>query len=365
MFKSYNYDTSFIGDTDKGVNSSTPFTPGITTNKALLTDERARVDAREKFGMPTAGAASMTGAAIGTEGANRQESLASRLKAIAAGGPSAGQSAMYANNDAAKRAMMASAFGKPGGAAGMRAARTTGNQAAYMDAATARQADIIGAQEQQAAMAQYGQLGAAMRSADIANADEYNRINMANAGFQQSAALANQDAALRWQQVNDQQKRMLLGMGVDLNQNEWDNRLGYYGAMRNREMDWLNARRQKDQMDNEKSAQAFMTVASAAAAASDRRSKTDIEPGDKDVSEFLSSIGAHSYRYKDPHMDGAAPGRHVSPMAQEIESTTIGRSAVKTGPDGVRRVDYARLIGAVLAGESYLHDRLNKLEGRG
>ena len=211
----------FLGD---------PATPGLSQNQALVEDEKSRLAAREKFGMPTAGAASMAGAAIGTEGANRQEFLASRLKAIAAGGPSAGQSAMYANNDAAKRAMMASAFGKPGGAAGMRAARTTGNQAAYMDAATARQADIIGAQEQQAAMAQYGQLGAAMRSADIANADEYNRINMANAGFQQSAAMANQDAALRWQQMNDQQKRALLGMGVDLNQQEWANRLGRSSA---------------------------------------------------------------------------------------------------------------------------------------
>lgn len=221
---------TFIEGQKQKIFSDSPATPGFSQNQALVEDEKSRLAAREKFGMPTVGAASMTGAPVGTAGSSGQASLAERLKAIAAGGPTAGQQAMYANNDAAKRAMMASAFGKPGGAAGMRAARTMGNQAAYMDATAARQADIIGAQEQQAAMSTYGQLGAAMRSADIAAADEANRINMANAGFAQSSALANQDAALRWQAMNDAQKRALLGMGVDLNQQEWANRLGRSSA---------------------------------------------------------------------------------------------------------------------------------------
>jgi len=344
------------------------FTPGLGTSLGFLEQEKDKVAARESVGMPKATAASMTGAPMTSEGASRQVGLAERLKATATGtgGPTAGQSTMYANNDAAKRAMMASAFGKPGGAAGMRAARTTGNQAAYMDAATARQADIIGAQEQQAAMAQYGQLGAAMRSADIANADEYNRINMANAGFQQSAAMANQDAALRWQQMDDAQKRMLLAQGIDAAQNDFDAGMAYKSAMNARDMAAEQWKKDQDANTRAQQAQALSQVASVLALGmSDERAKTDVRDGDADLREFLDAVGAYSYRYKNPNAPGAAPGRHVSPMAQEIEGTTVGRSAVVEGEDGRKRVDYARLLGAIVAAEGHLNKRLSKLEGRG
>ena len=215
--------------------SDQPFTVGLTGNQALIEDEKSRLAAREKAGMPTSTAASVSSAAMGTGGSSAQSTLADRLKAIAAGGPSAGQQQVYQNADEARRANMAAAFGRAGGGANVVAGlRGVGNQNSLVGAQAARQASIVGAQEQQAAMNQYAQLGSAMRGADIAESNEANKIGMANAGFQQQSAHANQDAALRWQQMNDEQKRRLLGMGVDLNQSEWENRLGMgsaeYGA---------------------------------------------------------------------------------------------------------------------------------------
>jgi hypothetical protein len=218
-----------------------------------LDDEKARLAAREKNGMPTAGAATATSAAMGTAGTSAQTSLTDRLKAITSGGPTAGTTRAYAANEDAKRAMMATAFGKPGGNLA-HALRATGNQGTLMDAQTARQADIIRAQEQQAALGQYAQLGTAMHGADIAEADEANRIAMANAGFAQQSAFTNQDAALRWQQMNDAQKRALLGMGIDAAQSDFDSRLGYYGALRGNEMAWVDARKQQQAAGNARDA---------------------------------------------------------------------------------------------------------------
>lgn len=50
-----------------------------------------------------------------------------------------------------------------------------------------------------------------------------------------------------------------------------------------------------------------------------------------------------SYEYKQPGAAGAAPGRHVGPMAQDLEQNPATRGTVVTGPDGVKRVDTGRL----------------------
>ena len=64
---------------------------------------------------------------------------------------------------------------------------------------------------------------------------------------------------------------------------------------------------------------------------SDRRTKKDIEP-----------VGRlYQYRYK--WEDEDAP-KHIGVMAQEVES--IRPDAVMTGADGLKRVDYAKLLGA-------------------
>src|SRR6185295_18479686 len=49
---------------------------------------------------------------------------------------------------------------------------------------------------------------------------------------------------------------------------------------------------------------------------------------------------ANTYEYKNPGAPGAAPGRQSGPMAQELEGIP---GVVRPGPDGMKRVDPARL----------------------
>ena len=96
--------------------------------------------------------------------------------------------------------------------------------------------------------------------------------------------------------------------------------------------------------------------------ASDEKVKTEVEPGDKKVKELMDSIHAYDYTYKEPDMPGRGHGRFVSPMAQELEKTELGRSAVKDTPNG-KMVDYGKMLGAMLAADAVNNERLNKLEG--
>lgn len=98
--------------------------------------------------------------------------------------------------------------------------------------------------------------------------------------------------------------------------------------------------------------------AGAAALASDVNLKENIEPADAEIEEFLSEIGAHSYKYKNPETHGQ--GRFVSPMAQELEKTELGKSMIEERPDG-KYVNYARGFGVMLAAQAMLNRKLNEL----
>lgn len=96
---------------------------------------------------------------------------------------------------------------------------------------------------------------------------------------------------------------------------------------------------------------------------SDEDEKTDTAPAEADHEKFLEAMKSHSYRYKDPSMDGAAPGTHFGPMAQEIEKGgPVGKSLVHDGPDGVKRVDTDRMTLALASASGQLHQRVSALE---
>ena len=99
----------------------------------------------------------------------------------------------------------------------------------------------------------------------------------------------------------------------------------------------------------------------AAAIMSDENAKTEIKPGAKQIESFLEAMKAHSYEYKDKEKHGA--GKHVSPMAQELEKTELGKSMVVDTPEG-KMVDYGKGFGAMLAANAALHERVKKLEGK-
>ncbi len=102
-----------------------------------------------------------------------------------------------------------------------------------------------------------------------------------------------------------------------------------------------------------------------ALALSDEGAKTDVaDPDEDDVQGFLDSVHAHQYRYKEPDMPGAGRGTFVSPMAQEIERTPLGKNFVFTDPaTGYKKVDYGKMSGTLLAGQAMLNERLNDMEG--
>jgi hypothetical protein len=82
----------------------------------------------------------------------------------------------------------------------------------------------------------------------------------------------------------------------------------------------------------------FQLGAAAIPLMSDERVKDAIEP----VGDLPSGVGLYSYEYAgDPVHE-----RHVGVMAQEVEQTDP--AAVVTGPDGIKRVNYARVMARAL-----------------
>ena len=95
-------------------------------------------------------------------------------------------------------------------------------------------------------------------------------------------------------------------------------------------------------------------------AMSDERAKEEVLPGAEKTRDFLSHLNAWEYEYKDPKH---GEGRFVSPMAQELEKTAVGKSAVIETPEG-KMVDYSRLAGVQLAAAADFHRRLMALENK-
>jgi hypothetical protein len=94
---------------------------------------------------------------------------------------------------------------------------------------------------------------------------------------------------------------------------------------------------------------------------SDEELKGNIHPADPRVRQFMRGIGAHSYEYKSPNAPGAGHGTFVSPMAQELEKTDLGKSMVVDTPHG-KMVDYGKGFGVILAGSANHESRISDLE---
>ncbi len=92
---------------------------------------------------------------------------------------------------------------------------------------------------------------------------------------------------------------------------------------------------------------------------SDEKLKKDIKPGNEKLGQFLDAINAHAYKYKDKKF---GKGEYVSPMAQELEKTDLGKGLVKNTSEG-KMVDYGHGFGTMMAAMAEMHKRLKKLEG--
>jgi len=102
---------------------------------------------------------------------------------------------------------------------------------------------------------------------------------------------------------------------------------------------------------------------------SDERAKTDISPLDKleafadsPANELVRKSPGYSYRYTDgaSRSLGEDPSvEHWGPMAQDLEKSKIGRSLVRQGKDGIKRVDVGRLA---LTDHAALHTMRRELD---
>lgn len=105
------------------------------------------------------------------------------------------------------------------------------------------------------------------------------------------------------------------------------------------------------------------SAAPAAAAASDEDNKDKLSPGEEELKKLLETIGTQKYEYKEEFKDNelAGDGEYVTPMAQELEQSELGKDLVIDTPDG-KVVDYGKAIGTILSAQAMLHDKMKKLE---
>ena len=101
-----------------------------------------------------------------------------------------------------------------------------------------------------------------------------------------------------------------------------------------------------------------MGLGAAAMALSDKNKKTGAKPGNSEAQSFLDAIDAYTYRYKDP---SHGKGQQLSPMAQDLEKTPIGRQLVVDTPEG-KMIDYGKAGGVMMASQAMLNERLSQLE---
>lgn len=103
---------------------------------------------------------------------------------------------------------------------------------------------------------------------------------------------------------------------------------------------------------------AASVAAPAAAVASDKNLKTNIESFSSD--DFLGKLKPYKYDYKD-ESDGK--GKQAGVMAQDLENTEVGKQAVIDTPRG-KIVDYNKLGPTMLSSLVELNERLKKIEGK-
>lgn len=191
--------------------------------------------------------------------------------------------------------------------------------------------------------------------------------SQANAGYQQQAGLASYQGQLG---ENSQQAQMDQARAQQFYNTQASNNQDYANQqfkINNLQYDATLANNQqsmaKAQMKNAQMGQIFGAAGSGAAAyaASDKNLKKDIVPGDTKLTEFLDAINGQTYNYKEGK--GLPTGSRTSPMAQDIEKSSLGKEFVQDTDKG-KMVDYGKGLGTMLAAMGQLHDRLKKVEGK-
>jgi hypothetical protein len=265
--------------------------------------------------------------------------------ATGTGGPSA--AAIQQNQGlAAARAQQASiAASARGGGAGLAAAQQQAAQQAGAAGNNAvQQGALLRSQEQMNAIGQYGQQAGALRASD------FQRAQLAAGQQQMYGQQANENERFRGQVYAQQQNGMQAGEAQNL-------------AREGGERGWTLAQNQADNSNTQAWVSAGLSAAGIAAMAlSDARAKENITDASSDVDDAMNKLAPFSYDYKSEK--GRAMGPQVGIMAQHLESSKAGKTAVAEGPGGLRMVKLPQATGLALAGLARLNQRLRDLEGR-
>lgn len=97
---------------------------------------------------------------------------------------------------------------------------------------------------------------------------------------------------------------------------------------------------------------------------SDKRMKEDIKDPSGGLKELLDALeGSKEYDYKEGS-DWDDGERHVSPMAQDLAKTALGKALVEPDDEGRLMVDYGKGAPLAMAALGNLHKRMKALEGR-
>lgn len=268
----------------------------------------------------------------GQNGIQNQSNVYNQLQGIANG--TAPNPALDAQNVALANATGANVANQAAMMAGQRGASAN---AGLM----ARQAAMQGGAIQQQAAGQ----GAQMQGNLIAQ-QQANALNqMGNISGQQVGNLGNANNAAA-QTALQQQQNLIGGMNGTNNANVAN-------------ADSIN---KANSADNKASKDVMGSLINAGGSAlsmlSDKDAKTNVKSGEGAVKQLLDKAQPKEYNYKDA---ANGQGKHVSPMAQDLEKSEIGKSMVMDTPQG-KVVDYGKGFGAILAAQSMLHKRLDSLE---
>lgn len=255
-------------------------------------------------------------------GLGNQNQVYGQLQGVANGtGPSAAQS-QYKQNANQIGAQTAGLIGSQKGMSPALQARLMAQQGAAAQQNAAGQGAANQAAEQ---------LGAMNAAGNIANTQAGNQIGQTNANV----------AAQQGQQ------QTLLGTQAQM-----------YGN--------ANTTDASIQVQNSKAQQGIFggLLGGAGGILSDENAKTNIHSADDKIQQFLDSLGAHEYNYKDSVQGepGTAPGKQVGPMAQELEHSEIGKQMVTNTPEG-KGLGVSRSEGVILAALSSINNRLKSFEG--
>jgi len=307
-----------------------------------------------------------------------QRSLAEALKARAAGTvPSAAEMQMQrglADQIAAQRAQAASARGVSSGLAAKLAAEGIGKA----QSETAYNTSLLRAGEQAQAEQNLASALQAGRGQDLTTLGMQNDIYLANAGFrqdamleqarmQQQANLANQQAELQNRAQMDQAMQNYIAMGMSREEAQQRAlaemealKAGQYSTRQQIASDVSRQNVETQQKAN----QGILSAAGSIVGSilSDERVKKDIKGvSKKSLGAFLASLKGKEYNYKKREYDHDPGDKHIGVMAQALEQSKLGKSAVSE-IDGKKHISIGRAIQLLLAGEGHLYDEISSLK---